>query len=102
MLKFTEKAQADLREIFVYLAGKSVDAATKTVGQLFEKFAVLENNSKLRRERSELLLNLRSFPHKNYVIFYLPTDDGIEIFRVLHASRNIDTVFDEFFEGLDE
>ncbi|MBC7797989.1 MAG: type II toxin-antitoxin system RelE/ParE family toxin [Pyrinomonadaceae bacterium] len=102
MLKFTEKAQADLTEIFVYLAEKNVDVATKTVNQLFEKFALLENNPKLGRERNELLLNLRGFPHKNYIIFYFPITDGIEIFRVLHASRNIDSVFDEFFEGLNE
>jgi toxin ParE1/3/4 len=39
-------------------------------------------------------VNLRSFPAKGYVIFYQPTDDGVEISRVLHGSRDIQSEFD--------
>lgn len=47
-------------------------------------------------------MNLRSYPYKNYVIFYLPIENGVEVFRVLHAARNVEEVFTDFFEGIDE
>lgn len=33
---------------------------------------------------------LRSFPVKPYIVFYIKLDDGIEIVRILHESRDID------------
>jgi toxin ParE1/3/4 len=40
-------------------------------------------------------VNLRSFTVKNYVIFYQPITDGIEVLRVLYGARDIHRVFDE-------
>jgi hypothetical protein len=31
------------------------------------------------------LVNLRSLPVKRYVVFYQPTDDGVEIFREMRC-----------------
>jgi toxin ParE1/3/4 len=39
--------------------------------------------------RSHLAPNLRMFPVYEYLIFYRPIDDGVEIARVLHGRRNI-------------
>ena len=33
---------------------------------------------------------LRCFPVGNYLIFYNITDDGIEVFRVLHGARHLE------------
>jgi plasmid stabilization system protein ParE len=32
---------------------------------------------------------------KTTFIFYRPTDDGIEVLRVLHGKRDIEEIFDE-------
>ena len=40
--------------------------------------------------RGDLLKNLRSFPVGNYVIFYVPISDGIEVVRVMHGRQDID------------
>ena len=45
------------------------------------------------RLRDELAPFLRSFPVKNYLIFYRPIDEGIEIVRILHGSQDIETIF---------
>ncbi|BAY02384.1 plasmid stabilization system protein [Anabaena cylindrica PCC 7122] len=45
------------------------------------------------RSRDDLLPELRSFPIKPYIIFYTPIDDGIEIIRVLHQSRDVNSLF---------
>jgi toxin ParE1/3/4 len=36
---------------------------------------------------------LRSLPVGNYLIFYLPIPDGIEVVRVLPGMRDIDAFF---------
>jgi toxin ParE1/3/4 len=45
------------------------------------------------RSRDELAPGMRSFPVGRYVVFYLPLDDGIDVVRVLHGARDIETVF---------
>ncbi len=37
----------------------------------------------------------RSFPEENYVIFYRPVKDGVQIVRVLHGARYIERIFSE-------
>lgn len=44
-------------------------------------------------------MNLRSLSVKRYVIFYQPTDDGVEIFRVLHGSRDAQSEFDSLLDS---
>ena len=43
--------------------------------------------------RPELGANLRAFPVGNYIIFYRPDSDGIEVVRVLHGARDIPKQF---------
>ena len=62
---------------------------------------MLVDNPNLGKSRSDILLNLRSFPLKKYIIFYVPTENSIEIFRVIHSSRNIEGLFDDFFGDLE-
>ena len=45
------------------------------------------------RARPELAADLRSFPVGNYIIFYRPIEDGVEIVRVLSGARDIDALF---------
>ena len=43
--------------------------------------------------REEVLPSLRSHAVGNYVIFYLPLEDGIDIVRVLPGMRDMDALF---------
>ncbi len=45
------------------------------------------------RSRPELGPDLRSFPVGNYMIFYQPLDEGIEIVRIISAARDVDALF---------
>jgi len=40
------------------------------------------------QSRIDLALNLRFFPAGTYLIFYRPIEDGVEIVRVIHGSRD--------------
>jgi toxin ParE1/3/4 len=37
--------------------------------------------------------NMRRFPAGNYVIFYQPDTDGIQVVRVLDGRRNLEVAF---------
>ena len=44
------------------------------------------------------LAGVRFFPvsrFRNYLVFYRPVADGIEVIRVVHGARDIDTIFRE-------
>ena len=42
------------------------------------------------RERPELRNDLRSFPIGNYIIFYRPLPDGVQVVRVMNGRQDID------------
>ncbi|MGH9942446.1 MAG: type II toxin-antitoxin system RelE/ParE family toxin [Pyrinomonadaceae bacterium] len=47
-----------------------------------------------------MLIILRSYSVKNYLIFYQPFEDRIDILRVLHGARDIESIFDRFLDSL--
>lgn len=86
-------AQRDLREIRNYIAADSVTAAICFVDLLKTKCQRLAEFPGMGREREELGAGLRSFAVSNYLIFYRERNEGIEIVRVLHGARDIDSLF---------
>jgi toxin ParE1/3/4 len=87
-------AEEDLEEIWSFVAERDVEAADRLIDEITGRFDHLLAYPEAGRARHELLVNLRSLPVKRYVIFYQPTDDGVEIFRVLHGSRDVQGEFD--------
>lgn len=102
MLIISETARRDLIEIWSYVAEYDIDSAHKVIKELAKKFELLEANPKLGRAQNGLIVEIRLFPHKNYHIYYFPTENGVEIYRVLHGRRNAEDLFEDYFEGLDE
>lgn len=92
-------AKADLREIFLYLGRNSEPRAQKfaeSAGQTFEQLIELPNIGSPRFFSHPQLHGLRQWPIQNfrdYLIFYRPfaSANGLEVLRVLHASRDIQT-----------
>ena len=93
------RAEEDLEEIWTFVAGRDMEAADRLIGSITSQFDHLLAYPEAGRARHDLLVNLRSFPVKNYIIFYQPTDDGIEIFRVLHGARDIQGEFDSLVDS---
>ena len=86
----------DLEEIWQFIARDSEFYADKWIRFLDSRVNHLAANNELGRPRPELAADLRSFPVKDYVIFYRPIPgNGIHLVRVLHTSRDIRP---EFFE----
>lgn len=90
----SDKAESDLTEIWKYIALDNFEQANKFVDEFFALFQTLAENSKSGRLRDDLFANLRTFPHKRYVVYYFPMEYGIDVFRVLHSARDVDEIFD--------
>ncbi|KQW43317.1 MULTISPECIES: type II toxin-antitoxin system RelE/ParE family toxin [unclassified Roseateles] len=86
-------AAADILEIWDYIAEDSFDAADRWVDVLDEKLALWATQPTMGRSRDELARGLRSFALGRYVVFVMPLEDGIDVVRVLHASRDLDALF---------
>lgn len=91
--KVSALADADLDDIWHFIADDSEEQADKFIKILTEKFELLANHPLIGATRDDFRVGLRSLAYKSYVIFYMPTDYGIQIDRVLHGARDIPTIF---------
>jgi len=98
--ELAEPAKADLKAIWTYIAEFNLNSADKFLRELAKKFQLLADNPRLGHLRNNFIVNLRSFPYKDYKIFYFPNENGVEIYRVFHSSMNIENLFEDYFEGL--
>jgi toxin ParE1/3/4 len=87
------EARSDLDAIYDYIARDNPRAAEALLDKIRTRFRLLAEQPSIGRTRPELAPRLRGLPVGNYLIFYRPTDDGVEIARVLHGSRDIDALF---------
>ena len=76
------QARADIFEIWSYIADDSEQNADAFIDKLDGVFHDLAGQPGMGRVRDELARRIYSFPA-----------DGIEIVRVLHGARDIETVF---------
>jgi len=93
--RLSRQAKADLEAIAAYIGDRNPSAAVQELRRLREKFSILEENPLLGELRQELPRSPRSFTAGNYVILYQQAINGIEIARVVHASRDIGTILRE-------
>ncbi len=95
MLRILKRPEAenDLEEIWLYIAQDNPDNADKLLDEIEETSQRLAQFTNMGRNRDELHPGLKSFPLGKYLIFYLPISNGLEIVRVLHGMRDIDTFF---------
>lgn len=83
------EAESDLDEIWWYIAQDHPNNADQFLDRIQDRFMALPDFPHLGTSRDELKSGLRSQPVGNYLIFYFPLADGIEIVRILHGSRDI-------------
>ena len=89
-----EAAKSDLKQIWKYIASDSKERANGFLRTINGKLEALTKNPLMGRERDEIVPGLRSFPIGRYVIFYQPIEDGIDVVRILHGARDIESLFE--------
>lgn len=87
------EAVADLESIGDYVATDNPARAASFVRALKAVCQRLAETPGMGAAREMLRPGLRMFPVRGYLIFYTPTDDGVEVIRVLSGARDIDALF---------
>jgi len=87
---FTQRALADLREIASYTRKTwGVEQARLYREELELSIQKLALSPGMGRPREEIAPAVRSLPIARHVAFYVQSQDGITVLRVLHPSMDI-------------
>lgn len=103
VIKFTDTAKADLREIALYIAEQSGDKniAIRFVGELRDKCKILEQfpeSGAIPKDRVLKSNGYRFLVHKDYLIFYLYNDkeNAAYIMAIFNSKRDYMRVMRKF------
>jgi toxin ParE1/3/4 len=94
-------AEEDLAEAFLHLGSDSPKAAERLLDAVEHAIALLLSKpraGRVRTFRSSRARGLRSWVvsgFENYLIFYRPRRDGIEVVRVVHGARDLPSLLDD-------
>ena len=91
--RIARRAAADLDAIWLFIAQDDPTAGDSFLDRLYDAFVSLAHAPRIGAARFQFADELRMFPVREYLIFYRPIDDGVEIVRVLHGRRNITREF---------
>jgi toxin ParE1/3/4 len=85
------QAHRDLVEIWSFIAADNDVAADRMLDRIDKVLRTLRDSPLIGRERKDLAENLRSFPVGNYIVYYVPLANGIELIRVRSGYMDIGT-----------
>src|SRR5690242_1021016 len=94
-----EEAQTDLYNHATYIARDNLPAAERfleAAEEAFERLAEMPGMGSVREYKDPALSGMRMWPipgFTNYLIFYLATEDELEVLRVLHGAQNLNKIF---------
>ena len=83
------RAEADIDEIWTYIAQRDFHAADRLSDRFVAKFEMLSRQPLIGELVGHLSPGLRCVPVGNYVVYYEIVRDRVSISRVLHGSRDI-------------
>lgn len=89
---YSPDAERDLIDISSFIAMDNPAAADRLIDSFVDKLRVLADSPLIGPICIESP-TLRRFPVGNYVFFYRPMSDGIELVRVLHGARDLRALF---------
>ncbi|WP_197527208.1 type II toxin-antitoxin system RelE/ParE family toxin [Pirellulimonas nuda] len=92
-------ALRDLERISGYLCEQKLDVAHRFLDAAESAFSLLASNPLLGEpfahpRYSDLRFRTLRPPFRNYVLFYRPSAEGVEIVRLLHGARDLPIVLE--------
>jgi toxin ParE1/3/4 len=91
--RISPEARRDLRGIAVYIARDNPSRAVSFVAELSLTILATAAGPMSFPARDDLLPGLRGALHKPYIVFFRQNDGLVEVVRVLHGARDIDSLF---------
>ena len=90
VVQFTQSAQNDLLEAWLFIAEENLSAADRLLEQIERETQTLLLQPLMGRARPELAADVRSWPTSTpYVLFYTVDEESITVLRVLHHARDV-------------
>jgi toxin ParE1/3/4 len=95
------RAREDIKQIAAYIGEHNPQASMafrQTLQHIYEVLLDLPEMGSFRNFRNPDMKGLRMLPVpkcKNYLLFYRPTPERLEIVRVLHGARDVSSLFGE-------
>jgi toxin ParE1/3/4 len=89
----TESAKADMSAIADYISVDNPLAAERWLDEINQTLALLAEYPHIGEQVDHLAPGIRRFCVGNYLLFYRPLHDGIELRRILHGARRIEDLF---------
>jgi toxin ParE1/3/4 len=97
-LVYTDPAEQDLTDIALWIAADNPRAAIRFVDELHKHCALLMTVPLMGRPRRDVGPDIRSFPHRSYVVSYLRRQDidQVDVLRIWHGRRQTPSLADLF------
>jgi toxin ParE1/3/4 len=92
---FSDDAIQDLDEICEYIARNHPNAASRLFDAIRERCKVVASFPNMGKSYNQLSPNLRGFIVDDYIVFYYPREDGIDVVRVVSGYRDLEALFDD-------
>ena len=95
-LLIREEADADIDAIARFIANDNLAAGQRFYDAVAHDVLLLAANPFIgakRQSGNPRLKNLRSWPitgYRNYLVFYLATNEAVDVLRVFHGARDVD------------
>lgn len=99
MIRHAVRARRDLIDIWLELAADNAQAAEEVYRRLEARVEILRRFPQAGPLRPAIAADARVLVEPPYLILYRVISDGVEIVRVLHGARNIDSAL--FLEGIE-
>ena len=89
-LRRTARFEADLIDIWLYIAQDNPAAADRLLDLLDQMSRALARNPQLGMAREDIAAGVRHFPVGRYLILYRDVGDGVEVVRYVHGMRRLE------------
>ncbi len=83
---FSDEAVSDLDDICTYIARSNPKAASQLFDRIREKCKLVAQFPNMGKQYDRLSPYLRGFVVSDYIIFYYPRENGIDIVKVANRS----------------
>lgn len=90
---FSDEAVKDINNICEYVARQNSQSASQLFDAIRKKCNLVAEFPNMGKSFSRLSPNLRGFVVENYIVFYYPREDGIDIVRVVSGYRDLESLF---------
>lgn len=94
-LRYLPKAKDDLTSIALYIAADNPQRAFSFVDEIEQRCRLIAEFPKAARRVNSIAGVVRVVSFKRYLVFYRDSKDAIDVLRVLHSARDIDSILED-------